>query len=103
MAIARLGLTPEAFGLMRVGEFWEAIVVWCEDHEADRRGLYTIIRNVGHSLFNIQLDRKDKMPPEKYMRLPWDEERKDSAEELLEMTEEQRQASLDRLLEKINW
>lgn len=102
-AIARLRLDRESFGLLRVGEFWEAMVVWSEDRDADRRQLFTIIRNVGHSIFNLQLARKDKMSPERYLPLPWDKTAEDA---VAGKTDEQLQASSQRLHEmmnKLNW
>lgn len=102
-AIARLGLDRKSFGLLRIGEFWEAMVVWSEDRDADRRQLFQLIRNVGHSLFNLQLDKKDKIPPEKYIPLPWDDIPEDAAEHLRNMTDEEKKASLESLRKVINW
>ena len=88
---------------MRVGVFWEAMVVWAEDRDADRAGLYTLIRNVGHSLFNIQLQRKDKMSPAKYLRLPWDREADDDLATMPEDVKEKSLANLRAARKKANW
>ena len=36
-AISRLHLDRESFGLLRVGEYWEAMVSWIEDRNAERQ------------------------------------------------------------------
>lgn len=94
-AISRLGLDPDSFGLLRLGVYWEALTVWAEDRDAERQSLFTLIRNIGHSLFNVQLDRNSRMSPERYIRLPWDA---DDQDELKGMTDEQKKRSLDGLL-----
>jgi len=86
-----------------VGVFWEAVVVWAEDRDADRRQLFTLIRNVGHSLFNLQLQRKDKMSPEKYLRLPWDVPAERDISELDEAEKEKSLEALRAAMKKINW
>lgn len=83
--------------------FWEAVIVWSEDRDADRRQLFTLIRNVGHSLFNLQLQMKDKIKPEKYLRLPWDAP---AERDLSELDESERNKSLEALraaMKTINW
>lgn len=83
--------------------FWEAVVVWSEDRDADRRQLFTLIRNVGHSLFNLQLQRKDKMSPEKYLRLPWDSPAERDLSELDESEKEKSLEALRAAMKKIGW
>ncbi len=80
-AISRLGLSPAEFYLMRPGEFWEAMVAWQADKQADRRHVAEVIRAVGVRLFNIQLRPKDRIQDvRKFLELPWDEEEDEGAE-----------------------
>lgn len=101
-AIARLGLDRESFGLLRQGEYWEAMAVWIEDRNAERRHEAEVVRGVGLRLFNIQLAKGKSLTPHEFMPFPWDEESYDPGA-LENMTEEEKKASLDKLLEKVNW
>ena len=102
-AIARLGLTLEAFGLLRQGEFWEAMVAWNDDRIAERKHTAEIARAVGLRLFNIQLAKGKAISLHEFLPFPWDTEDEPDDGGLSKMTEEERKASLDALLEKVNW
>ena len=66
---------------MRPGEFWEAMMAWQADKEADRRHVAEVIRAVGIRLFNIQLKPKDQIRDiRKFLPLPWDEQVQDDSE-----------------------
>jgi len=102
-AIARLGLTLEAFGLLRQGEFWEAMFAWNEDRIADRKHTAEVVRAVGLRLFNIQLAKGKTVTPHEFLPYPWDEEEKPDDGGLSGMTPEERKASLEKLKELIDW
>lgn len=65
--------------------------------------LFTLLRNIGHSLFNIQLSRKDKMSPAKYLRLPWDETAEDDVSAMPEEVKQKSLANLRAAMNKLNW
>lgn len=104
-AISRLGLSPAEFYLMRPGEFWEAIVAWRADKEADRRHVAEVIRGVGVRLFNIQLKPKDQIKDvRQFLPLPWDADDEDKeVDRLAHLTMEERDAEARAFMEKINF
>jgi len=102
-AIARLGLTLEAFGLLRQGVFWEAMVAWNEDRAADRRHVAEVARAVGLRLFNIQLAQGKAVRPHEFLPFPWDAEEVPDDGGLAEMTPEEKKASLDKLRDLTGW
>lgn len=104
-AISRLGLSPAEFYLMRPGEFWEAIVAWRADKEADRRHVAEVIRGVGVRLFNIQLKPKDQIKDARqFLPLPWDADDEDKeVDRLAHLTREERDAEARAFMEKINF
>ena len=66
---------------MRPGEFWEAMMAWQADKEADRRHVAEVIRGVGVRLFNIQLKPKDQIRDiRKFLPLPWDDKDHETGE-----------------------
>ena len=66
---------------MRPGEFWEAMMAWQADKEADRRHVAEVIRAVGIRLFNIQLKPKDQIRDiRKFLPLPWDDKDHETGE-----------------------
>ena len=66
---------------MRPGEFWEAMIAWQADKEADRRHVAEVIRGVGVRLFNIQLKPKDQIRDiRKFLPLPWDDKDHETGE-----------------------
>jgi hypothetical protein len=87
---------------MRQGEYWEAILAWSEDRNAERRHTAEVIRAVGVRLFNIQLKKDDRMSPHDFLPFPWDEESADPGA-LENMTKEERKKNLEKFLEKIDW
>ena len=105
-AISRLGLSREEFYLMRPGEFWEAMMAWKADKEADRRHGAEVIRGVGVRLFNIQLKAKDQIKDvRKFFPLPWDEEdnQGEEIERLNALSKEEKDAAAKEFLERIHW
>lgn len=100
-AIARLGLSLEALGLLRQGEFWEAMYAWNEDRMADRRHTAEIVRAVGVRLFNIQLAKGKALSPHEFLPYTWDEDEKPDDGGLSTMTPEEKKASLEHLKELI--
>ena len=104
-AISRLHLSPAEFGLMRPGVFWEAIVAWQADKEADRRHVAEVIRGVGVRLYNIQLKPKYQITDvRKFLPLPWDEGDEDpEVERLAHLTKAERDEEALAFMEKINF
>ena len=91
---------------MRPGEFWEAMMAWQADKEADRRHVAEVIRGVGVRLFNIQLKAKDQIKDvRKFLPLPWDEdlEKDEELERLNSLSQEERDAEALDFLKQINW
>ena len=90
---------------MRPGVFWEAIVAWQADKEADRRHVAEVIRGVGVRLFNIQLNPKDQIKDiRKFLPLPWDDDEpnNEEAERLAALSKEEQSAEAKAFLERIN-
>lgn len=90
---------------MRPGVFWEAIVAWQADKEADRRHVAEVIRGVGVRLFNIQLKPKDQIKDiRKFYPLPWDDDEpnNEEAERLAALSNEEQAAEAKAFLERIN-
>lgn len=79
------------------------MTVWIEDRNAERRHEAEVIRGVGLRLFNLQLAKGKSLKPHEFMPFPWDEEEKPDDGGLSEMTEEEREASMEKLKELINW
>lgn len=100
-ALSRLGLGPESFGLLRQGEYWEAMLVWIEDRNAERRHEAEVIRGGCLRLFNLLADGNN-LKPNEFMPFPWDEESHDPGA-LENMTEEEKKASLDELMKHVKW
>ena len=90
---------------MRPGIFWEAIVAWQADTEADRRHVAEVIRGVGVRLFNIQLRPKDQIKDvRQFLPLPWDETEDDTeVERLAHLTKEERDEAARAFMGKINF
>ena len=78
------------------------MTVWIEDRNAERRHEAEVIRGVGLRLFNIQLAKGKSLKPNEFMPFPWDEEENDPGA-LENLTDEEKKASLDKLLEKVKW
>ena len=105
-AIGRLGLSREEFYLMRPGEFWEAMMAWQADKEADRRHVAEVIRGAAVRLFNIQLKAEDQIRDiRKFLPLPWDEEEKqgEEIERLNALSKEEKDAAARDFLKRIHW
>ena len=100
-AISRLHMDRESFGLLRVGEYWEAMVSWIEDRNAERQHTSEVIRAVGLRLFNIQLAKGKSVKAHEFLPFPWDETEDDGG--LSQMTPEEKRASAKALMEKLKW
>lgn len=100
-AISRLGLDRESFGLLRQGEFWEAMMAWSEDRMLVQRHEAEVVRAVGLRLFNLQIKGKG-LKPHEFLPFPWDEDT-DAAGDLAKLTPEKRQESLESLLSKVKF
>ena len=99
-AISRLHLDRESFGLLRPGEFWEAMLSWIEDRNAERQHTSEVIRAVGLRLFNIQLAMGKSVKAHEFLPFPWDAEEDDG---MAGMTEEEKRASIEELMKHVNW
>ena len=78
------------------------MTVWIEDRNAERRHEAEVIRGVGLRLFNIQLAKGKSLKPYEFMPFPWDEEENDPGA-LENLTEDEKKASLDKLLGQVKW
>ena len=75
---------------MRVGEFWEAIIVYRQNQAEERRHIAELTRGATMKLWNLQVDTRYRISdPKKFWPMPWDED-----DEMDEVREEQRLASL---------
>ena len=101
--MARLGLDPESFGLLRQGEYWEAMMVWIEDRNAERRHEAEVLRGVGIRLFNLQLAKGKSVKPHEFMPFPWDPEEQPDDGGLSLMNEGEKKESLANLMKHVNW
>lgn len=79
------------------------MLAWQEDRTAERKHVAEIARAVGLRLFNIQLARGKGLTPREFLPFPWDEEEAPDDGGLSTMTKEEKQASLDRLKNFIDW
>ena len=61
------------------------------------------MRGVGLRLFNLQLAKGKSLKPHEFMPFPWDEEVEEDDGGLSQMTEEEKKASLAKLMEHVNW
>lgn len=80
---------------MPVGEFWEAMRAYGTKEDAGARHLGELARGAALRLFNVQLIRKDQIrDPAEFWPMPWDV----SEAKATEMSTEQKERSIDRLL-----
>ena len=79
------------------------MTVWIEDRNAERRHEAEVIRGVGLRLFNLQLAKGKSLQPHEFMPFPWDAEEEPDEGGLDQLSEEEKQASLKALMEKVNW
>lgn len=91
---------------MRPGVFWEALIAWQADKEADRRHVAEVIRGVGVRLFNIQLKKEDQIRDiRRFMAFPWDEEEEGEGAEIQRLDKlslEDKAAEAKAFLERMN-
>ena len=105
-AFGLLHLSRDDFYTMRPGEFWEAMTAFREDEEQGRMHIGELVRGAALRLFNLQLQRKDRIAdPRKFWRMPWDED-PDTAEaeeqkRLVNLTDEERAVEIKKFLSKI--
>ena len=78
------------------------MTVWIEDRNAERRHEAEVMRGVGLRLFNLQLAKGKSLKPHEFMPFPWDEEVEEDDGGLSQMTEEEKKASLAKLMEHVN-
>ena len=79
------------------------MTVWIEDRNAERRHGAEVMRGVGLRLFNLQLAKGKSLKPHEFMPFPWDEDVEEDDGGLSQMTEEEKKASLAKLMEHVNW
>ena len=107
-AFGLLRMGREEFGLMRPGEFFEALRAYRDEKNADRRHVGELVRGAALRLFNLQIRKKDRITdPRKFWKMPWDEEIEDKetriVRELNALSDEERFDKASSLLEKIGW
>lgn len=79
---------------MVVGEFWEAMSVYQEEKDADRRHIGELVRGAAHLLWNIQVGEKNKIKDvATFWPMPWDTKTPGAADRLAGMTKEERDAA----------
>ena len=100
--MSRLGLGLESFGLLRQGEYWEAMLAWLEDRQADRRQEAEVIRGVGLRRFNLWADGPS-LKGHDFLPFPWDPEEQPDDGGLSMMNENEKKASLENLMKHVSW
>jgi len=100
-----LRMSREDFYNMRQGEFWEALWIYRKSVEADRRHLGELVRGATATLFNLQVQKKDRITDlRKFWPMPWDDEEDTNieAERLAALSKEEQAAEAKAFLERIN-
>lgn len=101
-------MSPAAFYEMRVGEFFEALMAYRREKEGDRMHAGELARGAALRLFNIQLKRGSQIKdPRDFWPMPWDEDKDEKEREVLKelnnLSDEERTAKANALLERIGW
>ena len=99
--MALLGLTVEAFGLLRQGEYWEAMTAWIEDRNAERHHIAEVIRGTGLQIFNLLLPKGSIVKAHDFLPFSWDPEEDDGG--LSQMSDAEKKESIDELMKHVNW
>lgn len=89
-------MRKDDFGLLRVGEFYEAVHAFREKENGDRRHIGELVRGATYLLFNLQVKKRIK-DPSALWPMPWDEAPRSAEAEIEELTDEEKQASIDKL------
>lgn len=103
MAIGLLGLSPEEFCRIRLGQLLEALTARQEEKMAERRHLGELVRGAALRLFNVQLDPSDRITdPAKFWEMPWDETKEaDLEKEISGWSQEERDRRAKEFLQRI--
>ena len=99
-------MNHEAFGAMRIGAYWEAWWAYTEEKNADRRHVGELARGMAIRLFNIELDKKDRIRRlNDVWSMPWDEESEEDAivEKLNALSDEERDQKAREFMNKLGW
>jgi hypothetical protein len=71
-ALGCLGYDMERFGIMRVGDFLDAMAGFNERENERIKTFAELLRVSTSILWNVQVGRKDKLKAKDLMPLPWD-------------------------------
>ena len=89
---------------MRLGEFFEAMDAFRREQEAGRQHTGNLVRGLAIRVVNLFVKAKYKSE-QKFWPMPWDaadDAPGDVAEELAQMTDEERQAKVNEFLSKLD-
>lgn len=96
--MAYFGLAADLFGLMRPGEFMEALLAYREKERLDRRHVGELVRGATLRLWNLQVSQKWRITdPAKFWAMPWDDGPATAEEELAALTGEQKRESIENM------
>lgn len=98
MALAYFNLSPYEFGKIRPAEFLTALNIRNKTVEDDRKHIAELVRGATFILTNLQLKKKINKPSELW-KFSWDNDKKKPQKEL---TEEEKEESLRKLLKAAN-
>ncbi len=71
-ALGCLGYDPDRFGLMRIGDFLDALAGYNERENERIKTFAELLRVSTAILWNVQVSAKDKLKAKDLMPLPWD-------------------------------
>ena len=90
---------------MRPGEFWEAMNAYNDEVTAQRRHLGELTRGATLRLWNLQVEKNDRIDDaRKFWPMPWDDPIDDDSEikRLASLSEEETQKEVDKFYSRIN-
>ena len=81
-----MNLSPDEFGEMRIGDFWDKLHGWGREKEEKFRLQAELTRLQTADLVNVQLKKEDRIAPRDLWTFPWENEDKDEQDpaELIE-------------------
>lgn len=69
-----MNLSPDEFGEMRIGDFWDKLHGWGREKEERFRLQAELTRLQTADLVNVHLKKEDRIAPGQLWRFPWEEE-----------------------------
>jgi hypothetical protein len=81
-ALGAMNYTPERFGLMRVGDFFDALAGYNEAEDEKIKSIAEIIRTSTTLLWNTQQTEESAIKkPEQLWHFPWDKEEEEEEDD----------------------